>query len=101
MSARISFSASRLYSDSRSTCRVFAHDGPGREQRMKSSPQRHIFGIWLACSRIGAFGCAMVFRVLIGTPGADQGTAWLIAMKPPFIWLHSRATPGCRSISIT
>ena len=36
-----------------------------------------------------------------GPPGADHGTAWLIATKPPFAWLHSRATPGCRSISVT
>jgi hypothetical protein len=30
----------------------------------------------------------MVFSVLVGTPGADQGTAWLIATKPPLAWLH-------------
>ena len=33
-------------------------------------------------------------RVLNGTPGADHGTAWLIATKPPFAWLPSRATPA-------
>ena len=40
-------------------------------------------------------------KVLVGTPGADQGTAWLIATKPPLAWLHSRATPGWRSTSVT
>ena len=73
---------------------MFAQDGPAREARKKSSPQRQIRGSWPTWIRIGASGLAIVFRVWAGTPGADQGTAWLIATKPPFAWLHSRATPA-------
>ncbi len=72
-----------------------------REARRKSRPQRQIRGNWRAWIRIGASGRVIVFSVLTGTPGADQGTAWLIATKPPLAWLHSRATPGWRSTSVT
>ncbi len=80
---------------------MFAQDGPARDVRRKSRPQRQIRGSCRTWIRIGASGWAMVFSVLVGTPGADQGTAWLIATKPPLAWLHSRATPGWRSTSVT
>ena len=54
---------------------VYIVDVPGREQRMKSRPQRHIFGIWLGWIRIGASGRSISRSALVGTPGAAHGTA--------------------------
>ncbi len=50
---------------------------------------------------MGAEGWPKVLSTFSGTPGADHGIAWPMAMKPPLAKLHSRAMPGWRSITVT